>query len=268
MSLRFSEKSPEYPGLPRQVDVTVKRIVRERGHWPTAETVIEVWPPKGSKGDEFKVYRGRLSLLSASGKRDCVRVCKDAVPELASQWTEIVETFTDAALSKTSERVNPVKLGNLPVEMLRPKYQVEPILQHHQPNLLWGNSDIGKSWLGVYLCALAENGISANGLKGNLGLSLYLDYESGADEMNDRVRAVRAGLWGQLPDDWEMEYQRVTGQFTDWIDDLGRYIATNDIDLVVIDSLGQALGGLVNESENVVKLFEALPGAGRHNPTH
>ena len=198
LNLRFLERSKNGDGLPRQVDVTVKRIIQERGHWPTSEVVIEVWPEQAVKAPtiEVKAYRGRLSLLSASGKRDCVRVCKDACPVLASQWTEIVETFTDAALSKMSGRVNPVKLGNLPVDMKRPKYQVKPVLEHHQLNLLWGDSDIGKSWLAIYLCALAENGISANGLKGDVCRSLYVDYETSEDEMNDRVRAVRAGLWG------------------------------------------------------------------------
>ena len=263
LSLSFPEKSEKGEGLPQRVDVDVKRIVRERGHWPTAEVVIDVWPtnavqelePK-SKGS--RVYRGRLSLLSSSGKRDCVRACKDAFPPLAAQWAEIVETSTDKALSKMSERVNPVKLGNGKVNMERPKYQVEPLLQHHQPNLLWGNSDIGKSWLAVYLCAIVENGISANGLTGDHGLCLYVDYETTEDAMSERVGAVRAGLRGQLPDDWEMAYQAATGPLTDWIDDLGRYVSKNEIDLVVIDSLGQALGGMVNESENVVKLYEAV----------
>ena len=142
--------------------------------------------------------------------------------------------------------------------MERPKYQVEPLLQHHQPNLLWGNSDIGKSWLGVYLCALVENGLEACGLRGDTGHCLYVDYETTEDAMRERVVAVRAGLQGQLPDTWDLRYQAATGPLTDWIDDLARYVSKEQIDLVVIDSLGLALGGVVNESENVVKLFEAV----------
>ena len=122
------------------VEVEVKRIVRERGHWPTAEVVIEVWPPRDVEGDESsRVYRGRLSLLSTSQKRDCaVRVCKDAYPPLTAQWPEIVETFTDAALSKSSERVKPVMLGNTPVNKERPKYQVKPVLETPPTQLALG----------------------------------------------------------------------------------------------------------------------------------
>ena len=148
--LSLLQKTEHRPGLPQRVDVEVKRIVRERGHWPTAEVVIGAWPKDDVEATkpEAKVYRGRLSLLSSSGKRDCVRACKEAYPPLAAQWAEIVETFTDQALSKSAERVNPVMLGNAPVNKERPKYQVEPVLEHHQLNLLWGDSDIGKSWLG------------------------------------------------------------------------------------------------------------------------
>ena len=42
LSLSIPEKSEKGEGLPQRVDVDVKRIVRERGHWPTAEVVIEV----------------------------------------------------------------------------------------------------------------------------------------------------------------------------------------------------------------------------------
>ena len=108
------------------------------------------------------------------------------------------------------------------------------------------------------MCALAENGIEANGLKGDVCRSLYVDCETSPDEVNDRIRAVRAGLWGQLPDDWEMAYQTATAPLLDWIDDLGRYVAENEIDLVVIDSLGMALGGVVIDSEIVIKLYAAI----------
>ena len=256
ISLQFSESDN---GLPQPVHVTVKRIVRERGHWPTAEIVIKVEPPRRVKGvDDRKVYRGRLSLLSTSGKRDCVRACKDAYPPLTAQWAEIVEAFTDEALSKMAERVKPVMIGNGKVNIERPKYQVEPLLQHHQPNLLWGNSDIGKSWLAVWICAVVENGLEVCGLRGDTGHCLYVDYETTEDAMRERVVAVRAGLNGQLPDTWDLRYQAATGSLTDWIDDLARYVSKEQIDLVVIDSLGLALGGVVNESENVVKLYEAV----------
>ena len=72
------------------------------------------------------------------------------------------------------------------------------------------------------------------------------------------MRAVRAGLYPHVEDTWGLRYQNVTGPLTDWIDDVAKYIAKEEIDLVVIDSLGQALGGVVNESENVIKLFQSV----------
>ena len=234
-----------------KVFVRVGRIVRERG-WPTAEVRIE------SLMDGRLIYRSRLNLSSSSGKRDCVRTCRDAWPELNHQWAEIIELFTDRAVKTMRERVKPVMLGNGSDVREAPKFQVAPLLQYHQTNLLWGNSDIGKSWLAVYLCALVDHGLQVNGLTADTGPSLYVDYETTPEAMSERVRAVRAGLEGEVPHTWEMRYQTATGPLTDWIDDLGRYVDREKIQLVVIDSLGLALGGVVNESESVVQLFAAL----------
>ena len=108
-----------------------------------------------------------------------------------------------------SERVKPVMLGNGSDVLERPKYQVTPLLQHHQPNLLWGNSDIGKSWLGVYLCALVDHGMDHNGLDADVGRSLYVDYETTGDAMQERVRAVRAGL---SVDTWKCDTRPLQGR--------------------------------------------------------
>ena len=224
LAIRFTNGKTEF----RPIYVEVKRIVRERGHWPTAEVVVNVEPPGNDSRHDIeakRVYRGRLSLLSTSQKRDCIKACSTGWPDYAPTWAEIVEAFTDEALSKMSGRVAPVMLGNGPVELERPKYQVAPILQHHQANLLWGNSDIGKSWLAVYLCALVDNGIAVNGLDADPGKSLYVDYETTPDAMAERVRA---GLRGQIPDTWEMPYLSSTGLLTESIADLSTYVSDNE----------------------------------------
>ena len=257
LGMRFASREAEDNShLPRGVDVTVKRIILDRGRWPTAEVQVNLQAIKGDR--ERRAYRGRLSLLSSSAKGDCVRTCKRVAPELASHWQEIIEKFTDEALSTMSERINPVMLGNGAINRDRPKMHVAPLLQDHAPNLLWGNSDAGKSWLALYVCALADNGVAVNGFDAYQGSSLYIDYEENNDAMDERMRAVRAGLYPHVKDTWELRYQNVTGPLTDWIDDVAKYIARAGVDLVVIDSLGQALGGVVNESENVIKLFQSV----------
>ena len=257
LGMRFADTADkDNSPLPRSVEVTVKRIIRDRGRWPTAEVQVDL-PAKN--GDRLRrVYRSRLSLLSSSAKRDCVRTCKDVGPELAPHWSEIVEKFTDEALSTMSERIKPVMLGNGAVNRDRPKMHVYPLLQDHAPNLLWGNSDAGKSWLALYVCALVDVGAAVNGFDAHEGRSLYIDYEENNDAMDERMRAVRSGLYPHVEDTWGLRYQNVTGPLTDWIDDVAKYIAKEEIDLVVIDSLGQALGGVVNESENVIKLFQSV----------
>ena len=139
-----------------------------------------------------------------------------------------------------------------------PKYQLFPLLQRGQPTLIWGASDIGKSWLAVYVCALVEHGLTLSGLTADLGRCLYVDYETSADAIGERVNAVKNGLGDLIPPDWGLDYLPATSPLADWIDDLQRHVAKEKTDLVVIDSVGLAVGGAFNEGEQVIQLFAAV----------
>ena len=55
-----------------------------------------------------------------------------------------------------------------------------------------------------------------------------------------------------------MRYQAAQGPLVDWIDDLAAHVDGGQFDLVVIDSVGMALGGDANDAETVLAFFRAL----------
>ena len=233
------------------VEVIIAKVVKE-----SAEVVISVDDHEHLNGRK-RAYRGRLGLLSASGKSGAVKVCKDAAGAVLP-WTAIIEDVCDRALNTKRARIAPVKVGVLRPEPHAPKYQLFPLLQRDQTTLIWGASDIGKSWLAIYACALVEHGLTLSGLTADLGRALYVDYETSADAIGERVNAVKGGLGDLVAPDWGLDYLPATAPLADWIDDLQRHVAKEKTDLVVIDSVGLAVGGAFNEGEQVIQLFAAV----------
>ena len=232
------------------INVEVGEIVKERG-WPAAELKIDI-------DNVGRVYRGRVSLLSDSGKAGIVKTCqrRHPIPEMA--WESIVETLADRALNTQKSHVDPEMVGGAPIVAERPRYQVYPILRSRQPTTLWGDSGQGKSWLAIYLSALVEHGQTHNGLVADLGRVLYLDWETSREMVEERVAAVKAGLGDLIDPDWELRYQRETRPLVDLITDLEKYVQREEIELVIVDSVGLALGGQFNDGEVVLRMFEAI----------
>lgn len=247
------------------IDVVVRNVVKDRAGWPAAEVKIDV-DARAAPESKFltrtggiMAFRGRVSLSSQSSKKDTWTTCYNRVGEIEkSTWEALIEDVSDRAISSVQERVKPEQLGKYPTPMDRPKYQVYPLLPSKQPTLLWGASDIGKSWLGVYLCALVDNGLTNAGMTADAGKSLYVDYETSSESINERVLAVKAGLPDEIPNDWTLAYQTARGPLVDWIDDLAGYVDRMGITFVVLDSVGLALAGAFNEGEAVLAFFEAI----------
>ena len=120
-----------------------------------------------------------------------------------------------------------------------------------------GRAASGKSWLGLYLCALVDNGLTVNGLNADVGNSLYVDWETDRATLEARAWAIKRGE-PQISDGWGLRYQAAQGPLVDWIDTLANHVAGDKFDLVVIDSVGLALGGDANDAETVLAFFRAL----------
>ena len=236
------------------VEVEVGRITRDYAKSPQAEVVIDV---DSSHAPErpARVFRGRLGLLSRSGIKGCVDTCKRRVPGLP--WDDLIDDVCDKTMNSQRTRLAPKIVGLKEPTKDRPAYQVYPLLPSRQPTIIYGQGGIGKSWLGLYLCALVDNGITVNGLNADVGNSLYVDWETDRDTLEGRAWAIKRGE-PQIADGWGLRYQEAQGPLVDWIDDLAAHVDGGQFDLVVIDSVGMALGGDASDAETVLAFFRAL----------
>ena len=235
------------------VDVEIGRVTRDFSKSPQAEVVIDV-DARLAPERTGHVFRGRLGLLSRSGIKGCVDTCNRRVPNVP--WDDLVDDVCDRALNNQRTRLAPQVVGQHEPKRERPIFQVRPLLPSRQPTIIYGPAGIGKSWLALYLCALVDNGLSANRLKADVGNSLYVDWETDKDIVDRRTWALASGE-PQI-DGWGLRYQPAQGPLVDWIDDLASHVAKEHIDLVVIDSVGLALGGDANDAQTVLAFFTAL----------
>ena len=236
------------------IDVTVGRVTRDYSKSPQAEIVIDVVSTLAPER-EPRVFRGRLGLLSRSGIKGCVDTCNRRVPDLP--WADVIDDVCDRALNNQRTRLKPETVGLKEPIRERPAHQVWPLLPSRQPPIIYGQGGIGKSWLGVYLCALVDNGLTLNGLNADAGNSLFVDWEDERATAGERAWAIKRAE-PQISDEWGLRYQRAQGPLVDWIDDLANHVAGEQFDLVVIDSVGLALGGDANDAQTVLAFFEAL----------
>ena len=97
--------------------------------------------------------------------------------------------------------------------------------------------------------------MSAVGLTPTKANVLYLDWEDGEQNLDERLKALAKGLNIETP---QLYYQYMDGMFRDQVHMVAKRIADNNIDLIIIDSKGAAIGGRINEADTTVQLFNYI----------
>ena len=258
------------------IEFTFGLMTKDYTKRPTAEIKIERLK-RDKYSDEIgreRIFRGTLGLLSRSGVKDCVALCSRRLslvpspvePESTAKevwrtnrerWEDLIDDACNKALDFNSTHLRPRPAGLEAPTRDRPAYQLFPILPSRQPTIMYGHGGAGKSWVALYLAALVDNGLSANGFTPDPGRSLYIDYETDLETQSERAWALKQGT-PELAPEWTVEYQPGRGPMVDWIDDLATYVEREPFDLVVVDSFGLALGGDANDAETVLDFFRAL----------
>jgi len=172
-------------------------------------------------------------------------------------WVERIEYLAHAVISahRKGQPVREVGVG--PIRTTK-AYRLKPILPANVPTVLFGNGGTGKSYLALVLGLLVQTGEYRLGLEPHQGDVLYLDYETHQDDVHERVKALKEGLG--LPGQQIIRYRRCEMPLVREIDRIANLVSEYGIDLLIVDSVGQSLGGTGNDDQVVNEYFRSLRG--------
>ena len=244
-------------GWQEGVHAIVDRFHEDAKYTVTAEVSLYMNLENTPEMNTGHIHQARVNLTSTPAKKTLARALEERmVGHAFVDWSALVEQLCVGVLRayRQGEPVKQLKGKAPPSEY---HYQLNPILPKSAPTILYGPGGLGKSYLAVYFALLIQSELPMTGLWPTQGNVLYLDYEDGDDELQQRVYAIKQGL-GSIGEDVAIHYRYCHQVLASEIPEIQRLCAELDISMIVVDSLGGATAGMVNDSETNTRFFNAI----------
>lgn len=232
-----------------QVAIRIDRLHENGHHLVSGEVLVKTLLP----GVATHLHQARLNLTSTTARRTLAKYLET---RMELEWDAIVEQACIATL-QAYRAGEPVLALTDVAPRQGARYRIEPLLLDGHPNHLYGDGGVGKSLLAGYLAVLVSSGFHRCGLSPLPGRVLYLDYETSAEEMRERVVLLEAGLGEAGCSD--IRYRFCVQPLASEIEELQRIVAEQEIEFAIIDSMGPAVGGEKGDPKDpVIEYFRAL----------
>lgn len=210
--------------------------------------------------DGKAIARSNPVLTSVSGLDSFWRKLNRRLPrdDWGIDWESYTEELAARVIDAHREGEPEIAISdvNIPTSVA---WRIEPILLDGQANVLFGPGGSGKSTLGLWLSVLLDSGHvdTQHNLKVRPGKVLYCDWETDQVEVAARVRDLQAGM-GLNGHKSGIIYRRCTQSLANEAEHIRDICLKHDVQMIVVDSLGLATGGGLDEAESVLSYFGAL----------
>lgn len=207
----------------------------------------------------LRPIRTLLALQSESGRTELRRACEDLIPGGKGYWKVRIDSACWQVIDGYRAGEAPITLTGQP-SAHHNKWFVDRWIPWGVPTIMYGDGGSGKSLMAL---AIAAHGLTGLPLGGDPSWRmtpiqgvLIADWEDSAEEFNDRLGALCAGLGQPVPQ--SVVYKRMQGPLRDGAADLRSLILTHNLDLVIIDSGSVAAGGELESSETALAFADTL----------
>lgn len=203
------------------------------------------------------LHTARANLMSTTTMNSLARRLEknsQGVP-----WDEVLTYITGKTMTIIRRGEPAVEIWPSEDDDLIPSYLLEPILYRNHPTVIFGEYSSLKSLTALVISYVVQLPYHDN----ELGLitqkeptsCLYLDYEDDSSSFRRRWSALDRGFGkGATP----IFYRRMTGTLSDSVEQLQKIIQDKNVGLVIVDSLGPAARGNLNDPEPAIKYHGAL----------
>lgn len=209
------------------------------------EGLATIYPPTSYN---FSADRTRKELANSLLRKNSKIPWRDMVDQLCYGVQERVRKGEPVVELSTAGKVAP------------PEYLLYPLIVRNYPNVIFGDPSAAKSTIAVIcsqviLLPWKDNPMGLVAPNRSIKL-LYLDWETDAATVQWQTILLQRGLY-DMPEMF-LPYRRCSAPLTRDIDQIKLHIADTKAELIIIDSLGLATGGELNETQPALNFFEAL----------
>lgn len=239
------------------IEIEVGRL-KSNGEKLSCNLAVFLEPKPGVKK---MVHVSRENLLATS-LQNLKRELEEKGPRL--NWPALIAQVRHEVVKRENQGVPLVPLDS-DQKAEPPRYLIYPLLPEKQTTILYADGGSGKSYVSLFLAMILAAGWSDNPWqlqcdKEQLKVAI-LDWESSKDDTNWRQFKLQRG--NDFPPTPEQIYYRPCARpLLDDLDNLMEEIREKEIQLVIVDSVGKATGGDLNQSESVFGFFQAIRSLG------
>lgn len=247
-------------GIPEPV---VKQIIGGYElYWIGYDLKVVIDHIEGNDSVEITVYENgkpvhisSYKLLSVSHKESLARSLKKLNTKL--NWDIVVNQITIQCLNRIRNGESIITLDN-EIGAKQPEFLIAPLFVKNNANIIYADRSSAKSLFMTFIDIL----LTLNQFSEKYGLYiskeykvLYLDWENDANTVGWNKQRLIKGL--DL--DWlDIDYLHCTVPLPKCLDQIQKKVNEINADVIIIDSLGVAVGANLNDSEPALNFFSAL----------
>jgi hypothetical protein len=201
------------------------------------------------------IYISGFQLLSASHKNTLARALEKVNRKL--KWDTIVNQITVQSLSRIRNGEQVIVLDGKS-NLSKPEYLVYPLAIKNNANIFYADRSSAKSLFMMFLDILLSSGWVSNPF--GLGILrhykvLFLDWENDASTVGWQEQCLANGMEIEWLD---IAYWHCSLPLAKCLPQIQKKINEIGADVIIIDSLGLATGGNLNDSEPALNFYNAL----------
>lgn len=218
--------------------------------------------PNGDYRAEVRLFDGDVPLYTSMLNLSVGSSREKAVKALANRngkipWQGMLNDTCLAVLDALSAG-DPLDVIDTSLPVSQSSYLLDPILPANQPTIIFARGGRAKSYLTLYIALLLQIPVKDNVFGWVVGTRtpvLYLDWESDRQTLHARARRLLRGL--DAPDQ-RINYRHCDRPLADDLDAVEGLLMDTGAKLLVVDSVGVALGADPSDPGKAVQFFGFL----------
>lgn len=202
------------------------------------------------------LHQARFNFSSTRSRNELAKQLADACKDV--DWKPILEQLA----VYTVERI---RAGEPVLELMSggdahpPEYLLDPFIIRNYPTVFFGDPSSGKSTLALMMMTAMrlpwkDNPLGITAPK-QVVKSILLDWETDPDTARWQLTCFQKGM--ELPE-FPISYRHCALPLAEDVEQIAKAIAQAEAEVVVIDSVGLACGGELNEAGPVLRFFAGL----------